>query len=106
MRSNAVANQSPAIPPPVCSPGAKYRIPGMRDSQAHDELEPRRLSRSGAVSWLSVANILLGGFVLFGGQCGVLLITAFGTEGGKLAGLGLPGIGGGTALSLMLVAAI
>jgi hypothetical protein len=71
-----------------------------------DDEGPPRPQRSGLITWLGIFNLVVGGFVLVGGLCGLLMINAFGSEGGKLGGLGLPGLGGGAALSLLTVAAV
>jgi hypothetical protein len=80
-----------------------------RKIQRRDDWEdaaPYRPRRSTAVVWLGIFNIFAGGFVLVVGMCTLLVIFAFGSEGGKLSGLGLPGLGGGAALSWLSVAAI
>src|SRR5688572_18222194 len=71
----------------------------------HDD-EPPRPSHSLVVTWLGIFEIVAGGFVLVPGMCGFLIVWQFGSEGGKLGALGLPGIGGGALIAQMLILTI
>jgi hypothetical protein len=67
---------------------------------------PGGTKESAAVTLLAVGNMVLGSMVLLCGLCGLLVVNVFGSGGGQLGGLGLPGLGGGMALSMLVVLAI